>query len=148
MQAVFSYLVWRSYALDAPTERLGTITWAGLLAAWRDIRKLQIITLLAGMLLCGTGPVRADFTVAEFQANRKPSETSSYLQGLMDGIEITNALAQTGRPVFCNKASFPSVDSFREFLARYIRESTPRDEASIASVATSALMAEYPCTGP
>ncbi len=110
--------------------------------------RLQMLALLAGMSLCGLGPVRADFTVAEFLANTNPAEGTSYLQGLMDGIEITNALAQTRRPVFCSPKSFASVESFRKLLARYIQANASDGEVSIASVATSALMAEYPCPGP
>ncbi len=63
--------------------------------------KGEILALIAGLLWCGIGPARADLTVSEFRKSKATSEETSYLEGLMDGIEITNALAQTGHPVFC-----------------------------------------------
>ncbi len=65
----------------------------------------------------------------------------------MDGIEITNALSQTGHPVFCTQGFFTSVEEFREFLDKYIQANGPAGKENIASVATSALMAAYSCSG-
>jgi hypothetical protein len=110
--------------------------------------KTQIFALTAGLLWWGIGSAQADFTVSDFQRNKTTSEETAYLKGLMDGIEITNALAQTGRPVFCTLNFFTSVEEFREFLDNYIRANVTSGKVSIASIAASALMGAYPCPGP
>jgi hypothetical protein len=110
--------------------------------------KMEILALMAGLLWCGTGPARADLTVSEFRRNKATIEETNYLQGLMDGIEITNALAQAGRPVFCRQGFFTSVQEFRAFLDSYIRVNASGGNVNIAAVATSALMSAYPCSGP
>jgi hypothetical protein len=110
--------------------------------------KMEILALTAGLLWCWIGPARADFTVSEFQRSKATSEEAKYLEGLMDGIEITNALAQTGHPVFCTQGFFKSVEEFREFLDSYIQANASAGKENVASVATSALMAAYPCSGP
>jgi hypothetical protein len=109
--------------------------------------KVEILALIAGLLWCGIGPARADLTVSEFRKSKATSEETNYLEGLMDGIEITNALAQTGHPVFCTQGFFTSVEEFREFLDRYVQANASAGKEHIASVATSALMAAYPCSG-
>lgn len=68
--------------------------------------KMEILALMAGLLWCGIGPARADFNVSEFRKGNATNEETNYLEGLMDGIEITNALAQTGHPVFCTQVFF------------------------------------------
>lgn len=109
--------------------------------------KMGILALIAGLSFCGIGPARADLTVSEFRNSKATSEETEYLEGLMDGIEITNALAQTGHPVFCTQGFFRSAGEFREFLDIYIQTNATADKENIASVATSALMAAYPCSG-
>ena len=109
--------------------------------------KMEILALAAGLLWCGIGPARANLTVSEFQKNKATNEETNYLEGLMDGIEITNALAQTGHPVFCTQGFFTSEEEFREFLDGYIQANASAGKENIASVATSALMAAYPCSG-
>ena len=107
----------------------------------------EIFALMVGLLWWVVGPAYADLTVSEFRKSKATSEESNYLEGLMDGIEITNALAQTGHPVFCTQDFFTSVEEFREFLDSYIQANASAGKEHIASVATSALMAAYPCSG-
>jgi hypothetical protein len=109
--------------------------------------KMEILALMAGLLWCGIAPARADLTVPEFRKGKATSEETNYLEGLMDGIEITNALAQTGHPVFCTLRFFTAVGEFREFLDSDIQMNASAGKENIASVATSALMAAYPCSG-
>ncbi len=109
--------------------------------------KAEILALAAGVLWLWVVPARADLTVSEFRNSKATNEETNYLEGLMDGIEITNALAQTGRPVFCRQGFFTSVEEFREFLDSYIQANASADKEHVASIATSALMAAYPCSG-
>ncbi|TAM94960.1 MAG: hypothetical protein EPN45_23625 [Rhizobiaceae bacterium] len=109
--------------------------------------KMEILALIAGLLWCGVGPARADLTASQFRNSKATSEETNYLEGLMDVIEITNALAQTGHLVFCTEGRFTPVEEFREFLDKYIQTNASVDKENIASVATSALMAAYPCSG-
>ena len=110
--------------------------------------KAEILALAAGVLWLWVVPARADLTVSEFRNSKATNEETNYLEGLMDGIEITNALAQTGRPVFCRQGFFTSVQEFRAFLDSYIRVNASGGNVNIAAVATSALMSAYPCSGP